>query len=339
MAYIEQTNGAGGDDPSTTLGAPEGSPERPERPLVGTHDIEEMEVRARALEALLDAEVPFLVAGAYAFFAYTGIYRDTKDLDVFLIERDIPAAFEALERAGFRTDLLDDRWIGKAYWGSRFVDLIFSSSNGLAVVDELWFQHAREGEVLGYRCALAPPEEIIFSKAFIEERERYDGADINHLIYACGHELDWERLVARFGPHWEVLLSHLVLYGFVYPGARSLVPGWLMDDLCQRMQETVRQGNDRREVCRGHLISRQQYRHDYEARGMAPIAAAPCALDPGWRACGAMDRGIAVGLGGAALIDSAADPATRVVALEEAALAIDPTLALDQASVKPCGMP
>jgi len=325
-------------DPSAPVVAPHGGTARPERPLIGTHDVEELEVRARALEALIAAEVPFIVAGAYAFFAYTGIYRDTKDLDVFLLERDMPAAFEAFERAGFTTDLPDPRWLGKAYFGTRFVDLIFSSSNGLAVVDELWFKHAREGEVLGYRCRLAPPEEIIFSKAFIEERERYDGADINHLIYACGEELDWERLLARFGPHWEVLFSHLLLYNFVYPGSRSRVPTWLMEELVQRTQQVIRSGDGQPELCRGHLISGKQYRHDYEARGMAPINAEPCALGPEWRPCVPLRETLAAGLGGgAALIDGAADPATRVTSLEEAALTRDPTLALIEAAVKPCG--
>lgn len=243
----------------------------------------EIEVRAQAISALLAAEVPFLVAGAYAFFAYTGIFRDTKDLDIFIRERELPLAFRTLAQAGFRTELCDPRWIGKAFLGDSFVDLIFSSSNGLAVVDELWFAHARQGAVLGYPCPIAPPEEIIFSKAFIDERERYDGADVNHLIYACGHEMDWGRLLARFGPHWEVLFSHLTLYRFVYPGARRRVPDWVMDELCRRTHDLSREGDGDPGVCRGHLISNKQYRHDYEAWGMATASAEPRALSADWR--------------------------------------------------------
>ncbi|WP_434042119.1 MULTISPECIES: hypothetical protein [Sorangium] len=237
----------------------------------------ELEVRVRALESLLCAGVPFMVAGAYAFFAYTGIFRDTKDLDVMLEERDVPAAFMALERAGFETELLDPRWIGKAHAGERFIDLIFSSSNGLAVVDGVWFEHARPATILGHRCLIAPVEEIIFTKAFVDERERYDGADVNHLIYACGDEMDWERLLARFGPHWEVLLAHLTLYRFVYPGARSRVPGWLIEELCRRTLAQSRAGDAPLRVCRGNLISRRQYLHDYEKLGLvaAPPAPAP----------------------------------------------------------------
>ena len=61
------------------------------------------------------------------------------------------------------------------------------------------------------------------------ERERYDGADVAHLLRAHGDRLDWPRLLRRFGPHWRVLLSHLVLFGFIYPGERALVPAWVMD--------------------------------------------------------------------------------------------------------------
>src|SRR5512133_3394995 len=178
----------------------------------------ELDARADALRALAAANVPFVVAGAYAMFEYTGIFRDTKDLDVFLRRGDLDAAFEALEGAGFRTELPDPVWIGKAFRGEWFVDLIFSSGNGVAVVDDLWFQHARPARVMGIDVLLAPPEEMIWSKAFVLERERYDGADVNHLIRACGQQLDWERLLTRFDRYWEVLFSHLLLFRFAYPG-------------------------------------------------------------------------------------------------------------------------
>ena len=34
--------------------------------------------------------VPFVVCGAYAFAHFTGIHRDTKDLDLFLKRSDVP---------------------------------------------------------------------------------------------------------------------------------------------------------------------------------------------------------------------------------------------------------
>jgi len=227
----------------------------------------ELDARADALRALAAAGVPHLLAGAYAFFEYTGIFRDTKDLDVFVRERDLAEAFRALEQDGFRTELLDPGWIGKAYRGGWFVDLIFSSGNGVAVVDDLWFEHARPRWVMGVDVLLAPPEEMIWSKAFVLERERFDGHDVNHLLRSCAEELDWDRLLVRFERYWEVLLSHLMLFRFAYPSDRDKVPERVMRRLLERARADLDEVDHVRPICRGTLISRVQYRHDLEHLG------------------------------------------------------------------------
>src|SRR4051794_5934065 len=142
---------------------------------------DEIGVRARAIEVLQDAGVPFVVGGAYAYAQYTGVYRDTKDLDLFPRKRDALRALEVLGKDGWRTERTDEVWLYKAFKGEYFVDFIFSSGNGVAVVDDEWFEHAKLGEVFGHQCLIAPAEEMIWSKAFVVERERYDGADVNHL--------------------------------------------------------------------------------------------------------------------------------------------------------------
>jgi glutaredoxin-related protein len=227
----------------------------------------ELDARADALRALNAAGISYVVAGAYAFFEYTGIFRDTKDLDVFLRRRDVEIAFDALREAGFRCEMTDDLWIGKAYRGEWFVDLIFSSGNGVAVVDEAWFDNARSSEVMGVTTLLAPPEEMIWSKGFVCERERYDGNDVANLIRAVGHEMSWERLLDRFGEHWEVLLSHLIMYRFSFPGERTQVPRWVMEELLRRGGETLAEGNWERRICRGRLVSRTQYEHAVKELG------------------------------------------------------------------------
>jgi hypothetical protein len=228
--------------------------------------VEELDARQEALRALAGSGIPILVAGAYAFAEYTGIRRDTKDLDVFLRYRDLDAAFHVLERAGFRTELTDAGWIGKAWRGEWFVDLIFSSGNGVAVVDDLWFHHARPAQVMGVDVLLAPPEEMVWSKSFVLERERYDGADVNHLLLHQGDTLDWGRLLYRFDRYWEVLLSHVLLFRFAYPGDRSKVPDEVLETLVSRLEDEL--GTDHpRALCRGPLISRVQYLHDLEHLG------------------------------------------------------------------------
>ena len=81
---------------------------------------------------------------------------------------------------------------------------------------------------------------MIWSKAFIMERERFDGADVLHVILRCGGALDWPRLLRRFDTHWRVLFSHLVVFGFVYPGEQTSIPPWVMDQLLARMQNEAR---------------------------------------------------------------------------------------------------
>jgi hypothetical protein len=112
--------------------------------------------------------------------------------------------------------------------GHFIVDFIFSSGNGVAVVDDEWFENATVGTVFGHECQIAPAEEVIWSKSFVNERERYDGSDVNHLIRAVGKKMDWQRIMRRFDRHWEVLFSHLILYRFSYPSDRSNVPDWVM---------------------------------------------------------------------------------------------------------------
>src|SRR6476620_11210083 len=92
-----------------------------------------------AMETLLIADVQFLVGGAFALQRYTGIARDTKDFDLFVRPGDIDRALAALSAVGYATELTYPHWLGKAWQGDDFVDVIFSSGNGVAEVDGGWF--------------------------------------------------------------------------------------------------------------------------------------------------------------------------------------------------------
>jgi hypothetical protein len=224
--------------------------------------------------SLLDrAGVPFLVGGAYAFASYTNISRETKDFDLFLMPEDLPRALAVFEQSHYATDIPFPHWLGKVYCGDYFIDLIFSSGNGTARVDCAWFEHAVPTEVLGHAIRLSPPEEMIWSKAYVQERERFDGADVMHLIRALGPTLDWARLIARFGDHWRLLLSVVVIFGFVYPDARQQVPSWVLSDLLLRLQSDG--SAPAAHVCNGTLLSREQYLVDLERFGYADARLEP----------------------------------------------------------------
>lgn len=215
-----------------------------------------------AMEVLNRAHVPFLVGGAFAFIHQAGIDKSTKDLDLFARPGDVQRLLEACATAGYETELVFSHWLAKIRSPEGFIDVIFRSGNGVAVVDDDWFAHAISGEVLTVPVKIAPAEETVWSKAFVMERERYDGADVSHLILAVGERLDWNRLLTRFGPHWRVLLSHLVLFGFIYPTARSRVPSWVMQDLLRRLDGELELSEEGDPVCYGTLLSWSQYLGD-----------------------------------------------------------------------------
>jgi hypothetical protein len=215
-----------------------------------------------ALDLLTRSRIPFLVGGAFAFLHQTGIDKSTKDLDIFIRPVDVPRVLEAARKAGYGAELVYSHWLAKLKAPEGFVDVIFSSGNGVAVVDEGWFEHSREVELLGLPVRIAPVEESLWSKAFVMERERYDGADVAHIILAHGPTLDWRRLIERFGPHWRVLLSHLVLYGFIYPSERSRVPPWVVEELADRLLTETEAPDPADPVCNGTLLSWAQYLGD-----------------------------------------------------------------------------
>ena len=230
-------------------------------------EIRSCEFYRHVLERMNAEGVRFLVGGAYALEHYTGISRRTKDIDLFVHPDEVHDALRLLEGAGYETEVTSPIWLGKARCGDDFVDVIFSSGNGIAEVDDDWFTHAEEGQVLGIRVKLCPAEEMIWSKSWVMERERYDGADVAHLIRARGPRMDWHRLLARFGLHWRVLLAHLVLFGFVYPGERAAVPEWVMRELLGRLDEELGAPPSAQRLCLGTLLSRYQYQIDLGSWG------------------------------------------------------------------------
>jgi hypothetical protein len=129
----------------------------------------------RSVAALQEADIPFLIGGAYVVEVYAGVSRQTKDFDLYLRPQHVDLALEALKRAGYSTRKAFPHWLAKAGRGREHVDLIFRAGNGLCEVDDSWFERARTYEFLDYRVKLCAPEEMIWMKAYIMERERFDG--------------------------------------------------------------------------------------------------------------------------------------------------------------------
>jgi hypothetical protein len=227
----------------------------------------EREVYRRALQALNEAAVPYVVAGAYAIYEHTGIYRQTKDLDLFVEPSFVVPSARALHDAGFATRLEDLHWLAKALDGEHVVDLIYGMGNGVAFIDDQWHTCGRPGVLAAQPVRIAPAEELIWHRLFINERHRHDMSDVVHLILCVGDTLDWGRIVARVGPHWPLLLAQLQVFSFVYPGYRSNVPAWVMEHLLGQARADAGRDDEGADVTRGTLISRFSFAIDVREWG------------------------------------------------------------------------
>jgi len=232
----------------------------------------------RVLRLLQKHHLPFLVGGDYAYQPYTGVQRHPKDLDLFVRPVDCKEALRLLSDMGYRTELTASHWLGKAFFKTHYVDVIFGFSNGLGQVNAGWFRRAFDGTVLGTSVPLVSPEDMIWMKAFVQERDRYDGADVAHLLHACFGLLDWKLLLNQFGSYWRVLLSHLILYGFIYPGDRNQIPVWLMEELMRRLQRQLTD-NGEESLCQGTLFSSTEYKTDLEKWNFRDARLIPVASD------------------------------------------------------------
>ncbi|MBI4410619.1 MAG: nucleotidyltransferase family protein [Gemmatimonadetes bacterium] len=226
----------------------------------------EREVYRLALATLNQAGIAYVVSGLYAIYEYTGIYRQTKDLDVLLEPAHVVAAARALRAAGFHTVLEQAHWLAKAYRDEAMVDLIFGMGNGLHFIDADWYRHSRPAILAATPVRVAPPEELIWHRLFISERHRTDISDMAHLLVVRGRELDWERLLERSGDHWRLLLAQLHFFDYVYPGHRECIPPSVREDLYERAYEDTDASHD---PCsfRGTLVSRFSFAIDVNEWG------------------------------------------------------------------------
>lgn len=219
-------------------------------------DAKTREFYVAALSKLDEAKIPHVVGGGYAMAHYTGIARNTKDLDIFVKPSDHKRVLETMEQAGYRTEYFYPFWIAKALCGESFIDILYNSGNGLCPVDDDWFRYATKFEIHGYPTRLCPPEEQMFSKAFVMDRDRFDGTDVNHIIFAQGKTMDWRRLMRRFKTHERVLMAHLMLFGYAYPSERARVPEWVAGELQKAIDK---EGPRPQRICFGTNIAQKGY--------------------------------------------------------------------------------
>jgi len=222
------------------------------------------------LTLLNERGVPYVVSGAFALQEHTGIWRDTKDLDLFFAPEDVPSALRYLQQDGFECEIRDPVWLAKAHREDFFVDLITGMSNAAITVDRSWVERGRPFIAVGVPTRVLAPEELIASKLFVTRRERFDGADIVHVIHGTQGRIDWARILHLVGEHWEVLLWALVLFHYVYPANTDYVPRSLWDDLLGRLQREIAAPNPKA-MFRGSLIDENMFAIDVKEWGLDDI--------------------------------------------------------------------
>ena len=217
-------------------------------------EAEQAAVYAHWLTLLNGTGVPYTVGGAYAVYAYTGGWRDSKDLDVFLRPEDLKPALDGLAEAGYETEVRDTYWLAKAHQRPLLLDLLFAVRHTTVLqVTEEWFRSCHRAELLGVPTCMLGLEELIATKVYLAARDRFDGADIVHLIRAVRGEVDWEHVVHLLGGDEEVVLWHLLLFDMVYPGHSEFLPRGLMERAFARAQARWAQPHDPRRF-RGMLF-------------------------------------------------------------------------------------
>ena len=225
----------------------------------------------REVLLLLEEEhFPYAVSGAFALRQHTGICRFTKDLDLFMTAATSRAMLPFLEQRGFACEVRDPVWLAKVHKGEFFVDLITGMSNGVVVVEDSWIERARPAAVHGVQTRVLAPEELVASKIFVAKRERFDGADIAHIIYATYPSFDWDRELQLVGEHWEMLLWSLLLFRYVYPAQTHYVPAKVWHELLEKLQSQIAKPDPHANF-RGSLVDENMFAIDINEWGLANL--------------------------------------------------------------------
>lgn len=227
----------------------------------------------KLLTTLIRKRLPFMIGGTFAFDEYTGIERETGDIDIKIPYEDYPHILKELSDAGYKTELaeIELNWLAKVTDpDGYYTDIIYAERNGLYKVELSWLKRAREGTVLGHKVRLEPIEEMIRSKLYVRNRHRDDTGDVVHLILRQGKNINWHILYEKMEPHWELLMSAIILFLFIYPSERKVIPNWLIERLVGKLEDRVSRKPTDDKITRGLLLS-NDYQVGVSLWGFTPV--------------------------------------------------------------------
>lgn len=177
--------------------------------------------------------VPFALGGGLAVSVYTGHWRASKDLDIYVLRRDRGAMMDITRGAGledyFDRAPYDRSWIYRSWNGDAIVDIMWAMANQRAPVDERWLSCGAAVTVNGERVRVLPVEEMIWDKLYVLQRDRCDWPEALKLIYAAGDTLDWEHLFTSVADDLPLLAGALSVFRWLCPGRARAFPGWVWE--------------------------------------------------------------------------------------------------------------
>ena len=148
----------------------------------------------RAVAAMREDEVPFLLAGSLAVWAQGGPEK-RKDLDFVVKPEDAERALAALEKAGMRPERPPEHWLLKACDGDVVVDIIFEP-RGVEVTDEV-IARGRELHVLAMDVRVMALEDVLHSKLKAVDEHSADFSGLIGLARAVREQVDWDEVRKR----------------------------------------------------------------------------------------------------------------------------------------------
>lgn len=184
-----------------------------------------------AIRAVRALQVPFAIGGGLAISLYTGQWRNSKDIDLYILPQHREAVIGAVLGTGL-TDYFDElpydrSWIFRAARDGVIVDVMWALANGAGEVDPVWLARGSSAEVRDESLRLLAPEEMFWSKVHVVQRDRCDWPDLLNLLYTTGPHFDWARVLQRMAGHERLLASMLSLFAWIAPGRAQLLPDWL----------------------------------------------------------------------------------------------------------------
>jgi Uncharacterised nucleotidyltransferase len=159
------------------------------------HEFDRIEAALkRAVMALREAEVPFLLGGSLASWARGG--PETRhDLDLMVKPEDADRALRALEAAGMRSERPPEEWLYKAWHGDVLIDVIFGP-RGLEMTDEVLARGERLG-VAGLDVEVMALEDMLATKLHALDEHSLDYSPLLQIARALREQIDWPTLRAR----------------------------------------------------------------------------------------------------------------------------------------------